>query len=284
MGEELSLEELAEEIQQLKAQKIVVIPNERTVKKFWGSGQPSLTEFEEQLNALWTSRQSGEEEKKDLLLSNLGDSVREEILCHPPDKRHTAADILTIIREVYGEQKTLSDLLGAFYAIAQRPSESIREYSHRLNRAFISIGKKAGGEIHPLGDKVLRDHFTAKLCSEFLRRKLREEAHKHPASTFLEIRNEAIRWAEDSDETSSEGVMSAQAAASVSQTTKTLELILDKISKIEGRLTALEGGPNKNQGDRLRGRYTPDGRPICLKCNVAGHMRRNCPKGNDQPL
>ena len=286
MAEGLSLEGLAEEIQQLKTQKIVVIPQERTVKKFYGSGQPSVTDFEEQLKALWASRQSGEEEKKNALMSNVGDNVKEEIYCHPTAKRATAEGILEILREIYGEQKTLSELLGAFYAITQKPSESIREFSHRLNRAYLNIGDRAAGEAHPLGDKVLRDHFTAKLCSEFLRRKLREEAHKQPETTFLDARNEAIRWAEDSDETSSEGVMSAQASASVSQTAKTLELILDKISKMEGRLTALEGNQRKNQGDsRLRGRYTADGQPICLRCNIAGHVRRNCPKGgNDQPL
>lgn len=276
----VSLEDLAQEIENLKAQKIVVLPKEKSLAKFYGTGQPDLDEFHEQIEALYASRHCSPQEKTNILLSHLGDSVKEEVYCHPATKRDSAENILKLLKEVYGDQKTLSELLGQFYMISQRSVESIREFSHRLNRAFLKINQKAEAG-HPLGDTVLRDHFLSKVNNDFLRKRLREEVHKQPAITFLDVRNEAIRWAEDSPETD---VSATTSAVSATATTSVLEDILSKMTAIESRLLALERapgqGPNREFG---RPKFTRDGKPICLRCQKPGHILRNCP-GNGTTL
>lgn len=281
MGEP-TLQDLAAELQALRTrgQQIVVIPKERTVKKFWGATE-SLRQFEEEVKELWASGpDKTNAEKVSAILNNISDSVRDELECHPKASRENPDSLLKIVKDTYGEKRTLSALLGEFYNTSQRPRESVREYSHSLNKMFRDVQRRqVADEDQALEDKVLRDHFVAKLHSADLRRRLREKVHEKPASTFLEIRDEAVRWTADDE--GSEEVRAAPAQTDL--LASTMEKMLDKMQRMEEQLQALQNAPRQQQRFTPRGpRFTSDGQIICYGCNKPGHIRMNCP-GNARP-
>ena len=303
---EVTLDGLAQELAALKnsAQKILVVPKEKTIRVFSGVGQPSVEEFEREIKSVWASRgleatQADTKEKVEIIISHVTSYVRSEILCRSAEDRRDPDKVLGILHEVWGEQRSVSQLLGSFYAVTQRGYESVREFSHRLNKAFSDVLKRQEEETEqtPLSSKILRDHFIAGLTSSQLRRCLKAHVHKNPRSTFLEVRDEALRWMEEEEQVDSTEAVSAQAEVSARQL-QAMEAIVEKLAKMETRMGQLEqqvgnGGPQGGQRasgwprNRPRLPFSSDGRPICLGCNSPGHIKRNCPngsrQGNDRP-
>lgn len=155
MAEAPTLEQLATQTEELKAQRIIVLPRERTVQCFLGDNRFTVEEFERQVRAVWSSRPGiAESEKLEVVLGNVSRGVRDEVDCHPATERGTGEQVLQILKTVFGETWTISELLGLFYATGQRPGEPVREFSHRVNRAFQEVVKKqgAGGAAALSGD------------------------------------------------------------------------------------------------------------------------------------
>ena len=157
----------------------------------------------------------------------------------------------------------------------------MRLYANRLNKSFLDPTSKQKQE--PLGDKVLRDHFLARLSDDLLGRQLRERAFQNPDLTFFAVREEAIRWRADDEEATS--AIPIQAAAATAAPTRDLEELFKQLEGLRSELAAMKNQMTRQHPEpsRMRWEFTKDGRPICIRCRKAGHIGRNCPAGNANP-
>ena len=280
----LSLEGLAQELETLrKAQRVVIVPKERVVSRFTGDG-PQVKEFQEQVRAALAAQATEKEEDQvRFLWSHLSTAVREELQCHPPQHRATTEGIFAILERVYGDRRSVCQLLTIFNSTYQRPGEGVREYANRLNKAFLELTKKQKQEKQePLGDKVLRDHFLDRLSDDLLLRQLRENAFRDPDLTFFEAREEAIRWR--ADEELGRSAIPTQAAAATAAPTEVLGELFKQLKCLRSEMAAMKEQMSRQRSGprstRTKLEFTKDGRPICIRCHVAGHIGRNCPAGN----
>lgn len=184
-----------------ESQKIVVLPRERRLKKFGGrrtDGEQTVEDFVEDLKAAMSAREMSRGEKLDFVTSHLEGAAREEVQLFPKEDRENPDRILDILLEAFGEKRSLPQLLKLFYERRQRDGESLRAYSHSLrellNRA-LKVDKKA--VVDP--DLTLRDQFANSVRDGVLRKELRKFIREHPSITFLDIREEALRWSEEEE-------------------------------------------------------------------------------------
>ena len=182
-----------------QVEPVYIIQREVQVKRFHG-GEPHHTAeaFEEEIRRAWkTNRVTTTEAKHEMLLANIGPSVRTELRCHVLNDDPEAT--LEKIIEIYGERRTPAQLLQEFYRLQQFPGEPVREYSHRLLTAFETIQARCRRLSIPEQDtSTLRDQFANSLQDQVLGKILREKVNDEPAITFRSLRETAIRWTEDS--------------------------------------------------------------------------------------
>ena len=98
----------------------------------------------------------------------------------------------------YGERRSVASLLGLFQATRQRQGESSRAFLHRLREAFDTLqARQRETDATINSSRLLRDHFSESLQGSILCRQLRERIAPDPEVTFLEPREQAIRWEDD---------------------------------------------------------------------------------------
>ena len=272
---------LAGEVQALKEQgkQIVVVQRERDIPRFSEDGPTDFAEFDRQIRLACLERPGiTEEEKVDLVWSNLSPFVQDEVLCHPPQTRKTADGVLGIVRTQFGDKRTLNQLIYEFHSVVQHPVEGVREFSHRLNKAYLALVRKQEEEEVPqTEERILRDVFVSQLNDSFLRGLLRERVHRDPGRSFLQIRDEAIRWTEDSP---SETV-SVQAVSSESPLLNMVESLTQKVTVLMEEVKALKS--ERSQGNRGNVRGSEQQRAGSGSNRLQGrqgqskHFVRDCP-------
>lgn len=287
------LEDRVKELEE-KKKEIIIFHKDTQIRKFSGSVDDCVSDFIAQVKALFESRQLKEAERIELITSNVSKNVRDELKCCPPETLKSAALILKALESTYGERRCVSELLGQFYNVRQRSSETVRTYSHRLKNAFDALrDRQKALDAAPVELTLLRDHFVSQLNNTLLRKKLKERVYEKQDLSFFDCRDIAIRWAEDEEEGESE-VVNVNAAFNhdlLSQL-KALNLSMQSVEKeltsLGDRVKALEasGGPALQQphpqGGRTQMPFTKDGRPICIKCREPGHLARNCVPENGE--
>lgn len=145
-------------------------------------------------------------------------------------------------------------------------------------------------------DLTLRDQFIEHMRDGNLRRELKRQVRLNVGMSFLEARAEAIRWA-DEGETPSIRPRAQSCAADVqiasayrsgnstSESGSELAELKECLRKQQGQLDAILKHLSLNTVDNVGGgvgprprtaRFQADGRPICMRCNKAGHIARFC--------
>lgn len=151
-------------------------------------GASPFEDFEQEIGALLRARPGlGEQQRKDLIIRHLGRDVRSELACQT--EQETAQDLLKLLKAIYGDKRPLNALALEFYGCRQGTYETLRHYSHRLNKAFGVL--KSGhnrDNAGPVPDVLLRDQFVAGLRSEGLRLHLVQHRLSSDATSFLDIR------------------------------------------------------------------------------------------------
>lgn len=271
---------LVEELDRLKVreEKIVVIQKEKSVQKFSGSSD-SVSDFVSEIKVLFDSRKLSEKEKVDAIYSSISKSVRDELKCCPPETQKDAALILKTLEETYGDRRCVSDLLGRFYNVQHRDGETVRTYSHRLKGAYDALceRQKALGAA-PVEITLLRDHFINQLNSSLLRKKLKERVYETHTLNFYDVRDIAIRWAEDEEVRGGEGVVMSVQQDTLGPQLAKLQEVMERVEKevksLGHRVQTLETSrqPQPPPGAT----FTKSGKPICVKCRQPGHIGRHC--------
>ncbi|KAL1253019.1 hypothetical protein QQF64_017712, partial [Cirrhinus molitorella] len=99
---------------------------------------------------------------------------------------------------MYGCSQSLVGLQKQFFQRYQLEGESLREYSHALMALMEAMKRKnLPGICNP--DHTLRDQFIEHMRDNTLRRELKRQVRLNTEMSFLEVRSEAIWWAEEGE-------------------------------------------------------------------------------------
>ena len=194
-----------------KPQKII-LAREKNIRAFYG-GESELKSFEEDLYRRWEEDpDSTLGERVQDILDHVGPEVREEIMMHDDRLRQDPYELLKLLYRLYCK-KSLSERMSEFYSCRQGMHENVMSYSRRLHRIAEGVRYRQNlDSLAPLEETVERDVFITGLTDITLKKRLKESVYKEEADSFLDIRNEAVRW----EETDDHHVMAAPARAQVS--------------------------------------------------------------------
>ena len=163
----------------------------REIRAFYGDGGGRVAEeFADAVLREWrTQPHLTEEGRLDVILSNIGPTVRAELRCQDEETRASAQLTLDCILRAFGEARSTRDLHLELLRTAQRPGETVQEYSHRVRDSFDALRsrQKTLGE-QEAADGELQEQFLTGLADPVARRMLRAARH----STFLKLRAAAM--------------------------------------------------------------------------------------------
>lgn len=224
-------------------------------------------------------------EKLDFITSHLEGAAREEVRLFPKDDCENPECILDILLEAFGEKRSLPQLLKLFYERRQQEGESLRAYSHSL-RELLNRAVKV--------DRVLtlRDQFANSVRDGVLHKELRKFIREHPSVSFLDVREEALRWSEEEEkpwksthESSSREVMSdvVEPKECISSTASTplhqvLNALLKQQQSIEDLTKTMQAmrSVETHPMDQSRNFRSAKPRTKCFSCGKEGHIARYC--------
>lgn len=298
----------------------IYVPRERQIQTFsgdCGTDRRSVEEFIEEVQRVLRSREQTTEEQCDYILSLLRGPALEEVRLCMSSQTVGPSDLYSYLRNAFGEKRSTTQLLQAFYNRKQTDGEDLRDYSHALSQILHSVVKLSTAAI-PNEQTVLRDQFIEGLKDAALRRELRKIVRDKPESSLLDVRNEALLWEmEDSRSHRPKTVKNSQLKSDVSEiqcsvlrTDSSQQAVLDdvqravahqekQLAELGKSLAELASAVSElsNRGSqqlfqepkprpRFQPKFTPDGQPICFKCRGVGHIARKCPqaKGSQGPV
>ncbi|CAC5426611.1 unnamed protein product [Mytilus coruscus] len=174
--------------------KVVFTPRERKLTKFSGQKdcEQTVEEFIDEVELLLRTRPTSSEEKVDFILSHLEGPAREELRYRSASEKKTPATVLGILREVFGEKSTISELLSDFYQCRQKEGQSLQEYSHDLMNKLSKVCKRDPKAVQDR-DKAIRSQFAENVREPWLKRDLKKRLRDHPDLAFNDIREEVGR-------------------------------------------------------------------------------------------
>ena len=271
--------------------KFVYAPRERKLRKF--AGDESTTEWIEEAKAgLALRKDCSPEEHLDFVVCHLEGAAKDEVRYRPEKERKTAGMVFAIIKEVFTEAASASEVLGQFHCRKQKEGESVMSFSLAL-MGLMDRAKKL--HTHSIGDTdtSLRDHLADFVRDTRLKVHLKRLLREKPALTFLNVRQEAIAMEADSrgpqkmTTTSREvGVTVTEvpdAKASVASIAVDKQADLLKAIKSQGEMMArLIKDVERLKVDNNKPKFSGSGgygprSNLCWTCNSPEHYRLNCP-------
>lgn len=279
--------------------RYVYVPKERKCPKFTGKMSIDFLTVEQwvdEVRRCLEVRHMPVSEQVLFVTDHLEGGAKAEVNFHPAMNRDTPEKIFTILIENYScTQSYVASQLQLFQRI-QREGESLRDYSHALKSLMdVAIRKTPGGI--PNSDIILRDQFIEHITDDTLRRELKQRVLQTPTISFIDLRAVAIRWAEASrpitkNRPRAYSCDSQQIEVIEANTNLVAMKPIDEITEIKESLRKQQAQldtimkhltlqcPQTNSEAPpsvfKRPRVQADGKPICYRCNRAGHIARYC--------
>ena len=167
---------------------------ERKLRHFSGVGDVSLVDWLKEARACIVVQRLTGHAAANLLISYLEGAARMEIRCQADEVRGIAEQILSALKEVFGDNSSTSQLLRAFCERRQQSAETVSDYSHGLVELVDRL-QRTSSVIADDCDRMLREHVIENVRDDHLRRELKRRVEREPASTCLAIRKVALMWA-----------------------------------------------------------------------------------------
>ena len=285
---------------QPREKQLVVIPNEQKLRKSsgrHGDNVLSIEDFIDNAKSAITLRGLPLSEQANFVLSYLEGPAKEEMKLYLTN----SDQIFDLLQESFGEKRSVPQLLKAFYDRPQREGETLREFSHALRGLQSKIEKKSVTKSSGQ-DAALRDHFAENARDPLLRKELKKFIRTPLEVSFLDTREEAIRWAEEdekscgphprvasSHETSTSTKPSSLKSA-MNEMIKTVQGQQKAIEDLAANLKKLNTVPtNRGQNAQFQPQFQqrqprPDaGGDRCYQCGAPGHFARNCTARSRSP-
>ena len=182
----------------VSAPHVRYILRERPVlRTFSADGSYAAEEFDRDIRLAW-ARYDGADaalRKLDLLLASIDKSVARELQVYADVTQDDPEKCLEFIVKEFGERRSTAELIADVLQLRQHPGEDVRIYSHRINDAGLHLRRRQRvlkeAEVCPT---LVRDQFIDGLEDDLLRKFLKEQVRKKPASSFLEVRERALVW------------------------------------------------------------------------------------------
>ena len=282
---------------QPQEKQLVVIPNEQKLRKFSGrhrDNELSIEDFTDNVKSAITSRGLPLPEQANLVLSYLEGPAKEEMKLYPKSDLTNSDQIFHLLQESFGEKRSVPQLLKAFYDRRQREGETLRAFSHALRELQAKIQKKSVTKSSGQ-DAALRDHFAENVRDPLLRKELKKFIRTHPEISFLDTREEAIRWAEEDEKScgprprvassheTSTSTKPSSIESAMNEMIKTLQGQQKAIEDLAANLKKLNTVPT-HRGQNIQ--PTPQfqqrqprpeaGGDRCYQCGAPGHFARDC--------
>lgn len=175
-----------------------------------------------------------------------------------------------MLREAFGDQRPLTQLLTAFHCRQQRPAETVLEFSHSLQVLATRITSR---DPDALSARSLRDRFCEGLAEMALKRELRRMARENADITLAVLRQEALRWVREESPVDTVHIQQLKTDSSEMALLKTQMATMTEAMRAMQVAVAALAAPQPPT-TTFRGR--------CYRCQKIGHMAQHCPKGQGQ--
>ena len=272
-------------------ERLVCVPRERKCPRFSGKmavDNISVEDWIEEARRSLTARPMPLLEQALYLYDLLDGEAKREIKFSPD--RNNPELIFDVLKKMFRCSKSRNTLYRQFYHRRQLESESVREYSHALMELMEQI-KDRDDDLES-ADRILRDQFVEGLRDDKLQGDLLDKISANPRFTFRDIRSEAMDWLSRRTQPSRARAHSCNShgantsAVTVGPSSELVELKecfrkqqaqLDAILSQLGQSRDSSSSTHQPSAPRPRSyRYQADGKPICMRCNRAGHIARVC--------
>lgn len=297
---------MADEAPVARPQVLPVFVGAPWAPKFRGPNSDlSLKEWTSQTKYLADLQGLTEQQRLQFILGSLEGEAKRELQAAPEEKRTTFQAVLDYLKDLYGDKTPVAALRAQFFNCRQGPTQSIRSFALQLRELFVRLKNR---EHHGLGeeDVLMRDQFLLGLRDGPIRQCLKSQLRRDVNLTYEAIRKEALALELDQQETEAQPVSVAASSTcppTPSATDWKRELHAEIMKDVKAHMAELsktileemrKNSPNNpppfrgrsySEGtqDRRATRATAsrfqwdeEGRPICNRCGVAGHVSRHC--------
>lgn len=271
--------------------RLVFIPRDRKCPMFRGRTGISVGKWAKEVQACMRARHLLPADQAFFLFDHLEGEAKEEIKYRSIEERQDTAQIISILKGLYGSTESYVALQEAFFSRRQQEGETLQEFSLALLNLMEKVKLQAPGDM-PNAEMLLRDQFIEQVCDGSLRRELKQYVRRCPRATLLEARGEAIRWeleglpagvrGRSNSVPSAFGLQYAMRGSPGTEVTPTrtevseLKELLKKQQEQLDLLTQNIALLQTAQSVRQRSRSPRYGPIVCNRCQQPGHIARDC--------
>ena len=175
------------------AMQTVILPRERKMKRFSGSGAVDVEEFIEEMESVLVGQNWSAVERARFVISHLdGDAKLEVKACGV--QLYTARDVFMVLRSAFGDRRPISHVMCSFLERKQRPNESVRSFANELFESYEAVKRRQHELPYRVDvDVMLKEQFVQGLSDKVLMMQIR----KQNGLDFFEARRFAIGWEQE---------------------------------------------------------------------------------------